>query len=61
LLLGQDSCYTATPDNNDDVVVDYDDDDDDKIIIVIVASIIAIYISPNSIKIIKKRGRHVYE
>jgi hypothetical protein len=42
-----------------------DDDDDDKImiiiIIIIVATIIAIYISLDIIKIIKRRGRHVYE
>jgi hypothetical protein len=39
-----------------------DDDDDDKIImIIIVATIIAIYVSLNRIKIIKKRGRHVYK
>jgi hypothetical protein len=37
-----------------------DDDDDDKIII-IVATRIAIYASLNLIKIIKKRGRHVYK
>lgn len=44
-------------------------DDDDKmmmmmmmmIIIIIVATIIAIYFSLNRIKIIKKRGRHVYK
>jgi hypothetical protein len=40
-------------------------DDDDKIMmkmmIIIVATIIAIYVSLNQIKIIKKRGRHVYE
>jgi hypothetical protein len=43
-------------------------DDDDKmmmmmmmIIIIIVATIIAIYVSLNRIKIIKKRGRHVYK
>jgi hypothetical protein len=39
--------------------------DDDKIMmkmmIIIVATIIAIYVSLNQIKIIKKRGRHVYE
>jgi small neutral amino acid transporter SnatA (MarC family) len=45
-----------------------DDDDDDKIMIIIiiimiiiVATIIAIYVSLNLIKIIKKRGRHVYK
>jgi hypothetical protein len=39
-----------------------DDDDDDKImIIILVATIIAIYASLNLIKIIKKRGRHVYK
>jgi uncharacterized membrane protein len=56
LLLVLDSCSTATYNNNDD---------DDKImiiiIIIIVATIIAIYISLDIIKIIKRRGRHVYE
>jgi hypothetical protein len=48
--------------------LDNNDDDDDKmmmmmmmIIIIIVATIIAIYFSLNRIKIIKKRGRHVYK
>lgn len=45
--------------------LDNNDDDDDKIMmkmmIIIVATIIAIYVSLNQIKIIKKRGRHVYE
>jgi hypothetical protein len=42
--------------------LDNNDDDDDKImIIILVATIIAIYASLNLIKIIKKRGRHVYE
>jgi hypothetical protein len=40
-------------------------DDDDKIMmkmmIIIVATIIAIYVSLNLIKIIKKRGRHIYK
>jgi hypothetical protein len=43
-------------DNNDDD----DDNDDDKIMIIII-TIVATYISVNIIKIIKRRGRHVYE
>jgi hypothetical protein len=45
--------------------LDNDDDDDDDeimiIIMIIVAMIIPIYVSLNLIKIIKKRGRHVYK
>ena len=47
--------------------LDNNDDDDDKIMImiiimiIIVATIIAIYVSLILIKIIKKRGRHVYK
>jgi hypothetical protein len=41
--------------------LDNNDDDDKIIIIIIVATIIAIYASLNLIKIIKKRGRHVYK
>ena len=39
-------------------------DDDDKIMIIVIitiCTIIAIYASLNLIKIIKKRGRHVYK
>jgi hypothetical protein len=59
LLVVQDSCSTATY-NNDDGDDDDDDDDNDnnnnnR------CTIIAIHISLNIIKIIKRRGRHVYK
>jgi hypothetical protein len=57
LLVVQDSCSTATY-NNDDGDDDDDDDDNDNNNR---CTIIAIHISLNIIKIIKRRGRHVYK